>query len=119
LRAAAIERAAVREGGDPISVWPVRAGRRCGKQLRPPNASGIVSEQATCKAQPAVGPKRQEEVAMSTILRSNGGYILIAISAFLFLFPTALPQDLRFLLGITCVPAALVFLLLKVTGGDT
>jgi hypothetical protein len=57
-----------------------------------------------------------EEIAMSTILRSNGGYILIAISAFLFLFPAALPPDLRFVLGITCVPAALVFLLLKLSG---
>lgn len=55
---------------------------------------------------------------MSTILRSNGGYILIVISAFLFLFPAALPQDLRFVLGITCVPAALVFLLVKLSGRE-
>jgi hypothetical protein len=57
-----------------------------------------------------------EEVAMSTILRSYGGYILIAIAACLFLFPAVFPQDLRFVLGIFCVPAALVFMLVKLSG---
>jgi hypothetical protein len=53
---------------------------------------------------------------VSTILRSYGGYILVAIVAVLFMFPTALPQELRFVLGITCVPATFVFALVKFCG---
>lgn len=65
-----------------------------------------------------VGSDACKEVAMSTMLRSYGGYILIAIVAFLFLFPAALPQDLRFVLGIFCVPATVIFVLLKLSGAE-
>lgn len=51
---------------------------------------------------------------MGTIVRSYGGYILAAIVLVLFIFPAAFPQDLRFLLGIFCVPATVIFLLIKV-----
>jgi hypothetical protein len=53
---------------------------------------------------------------MGTFLRSYGGYILFAIVAVLFIFPAAIPQELRFVLGITCVPAAFVFTLVKFCG---
>jgi hypothetical protein len=55
---------------------------------------------------------------MSTILRSYGGYIAAAVVVLLFLFPAALPQDLRFLLAIICAPAAVIFALVKVSGGE-
>lgn len=55
---------------------------------------------------------------MSTILRSYGGYIAAAIVVLLFIFPAALPQDLRFLLAIILAPAAIIFVLIKVSGGE-
>lgn len=55
---------------------------------------------------------------MVTMLKSYGGYILAAIIAVLFIFPAALPQELRFVLAITCVPAAIIFVLVKVSGGE-
>jgi hypothetical protein len=53
---------------------------------------------------------------MGTILRSYGGYMLAAIVAVLFIFPAAVPQELRFVLAITCVPATVIFVLVKVSG---
>lgn len=55
---------------------------------------------------------------MVTMLKSYGGYILAAIIAVLFIFPAAVPQELRFVLAITCVPAAIIFVLIKVSGGE-
>jgi hypothetical protein len=55
---------------------------------------------------------------MRTILRSNGGYIAAAIVAVLFLFPAAIPTELRFLLGIICLPITIIFVLIKVCGGE-
>lgn len=53
---------------------------------------------------------------MGTILRSHGGYIAAAILAVLFIFPAAVPQELRFLLGIICLPVTVIFVLIKVCG---
>jgi hypothetical protein len=55
---------------------------------------------------------------MGAILRSYGGYMLPVIVAVLFIFPAALPQELRFLLGIICVPATVIFLLVKISGDE-
>jgi hypothetical protein len=59
-----------------------------------------------------------EEVAMSTILKSNCGYITAAIVAVLFLFPAVIPTELRFVLGLICLPVTIIFVLVKVCGGE-
>jgi hypothetical protein len=72
----------------------------------------------TCAASRSGVAGAIEEVAMGTILRSYGGYIAAAIVALLFIFPAALPQDIKFLLAIICAPAAIIFVLVKVSGSE-
>jgi hypothetical protein len=55
---------------------------------------------------------------MRTILRSYSGYLFAAILAVLFIFPAAVPQELRFLLGIICGPATVIFALIKLSGDE-